>query len=119
MDPRSWVYSQWFRSRENHGGGRELASQGWEGMIFHRLEVYEGIFGPVESIKVEEYAVFVTIAGITLKYPQLSREGKFLMKHLGEDDVGSRIGIMNCGKCFRIRWYDPPKSRSVKDPFVR
>ena len=87
-------------------------------MKFHRLKPYEGIFGPIDGMIIEEFSISVTIAGVTIRYPQLSREGKFLMKHLHQDHIGRKVGILNCGKNLRIRWMDNQK-KEKPDPFKK
>lgn len=103
---------------EDNAGDGEI-NKGGRILRFHRLKPFEGIFGPIESIELEDHTIMITIAGVTLRYPQLSREGKFLKKRIHQDYIGRKVGILNCRKQLRIRWMDNDNIDMKPDPFKK
>ena len=85
---------------------------GGEIVNFNRLEEYEELVGFLESIKVTDDNVSVTISGYYLEYSNLSDEAEFLSATISEDDIGKRIGLMATDipeKPLVIRWPKEPR----------
>lgn len=83
------------------------------------LAPWQELFGTFQEIKIDEYAVEVTISGYMLRYPRRTAEAEFLIKHLKKDKIGKQVGILNCEKEFRIRWPEEQLKSNEPSKFMK
>ncbi len=69
-----------------------------------QLDPWQELSGTFLDISIDDEVVIAQISGYALRYPRRTAEAEFLMKHLRQDRIGTKVGILNCEMELRIRW---------------